>query len=41
VGKGWGKGVDGVSGTSIKIVKGNEREKSEITAVEEDGNNAP
>lgn len=41
VSKGWGEGVDGVSGASIKIIKGNEREKREITALKDGENTGP
>ena len=39
--KGWGEGVDGVSGASIKIIKNDEDKKRRITPVEDLNKNCP
>jgi len=39
--KGWGEGIDGVSGASIKIVNSDEDKKRKITPVEEINKNCP
>lgn len=41
VGKGWGEGVDGVSGASIKIVNRKDNQRRRITPVEEENTNCP
>jgi len=40
-GEGWGEGIDGVSGASIKIIKSDEDKKRLITPVEEINENCP
>lgn len=39
--KGWGEGIDGVSGASIKIIKNDEDKKRRITPVEDMNKNCP
>ncbi len=39
--KGWGEGIDGVSGATIKIIKNDEDKKRRITPVEETNENCP